>query len=154
LNGYISRINNDEKIYYPACQSDNCRRKVIEDSTGYKCEHCGKTFISFQPTYMISARISDFTESIYVNFAREHGAALMGMKAEEFKEFKENHSEQEVQNFFDSLLLKPFNIMVKGKYEMFNNEYRMRYFAVKVFPHNVQAENKALLKRLEMYSNL
>ena len=154
MNGYISRIKNDDRIFYPACQSDNCRRKVIEDSAGFKCEHCGKTFMSYQPTYMITAKISDFTESIYVNFAREHGTALMGMKAEEFKEFKETHTESEVQNFFDSLNFKPFNIMVKGKYEFFNNEYRMRYFAVKVFPHNVQAENRALLKRLEMYENI
>lgn len=103
---------------------------------------------------MITAKISDFTESIFVNFAREHGTALMGMKAEEYKEFRENNSEQEVQNFFDSLLFKRFNIMVKGKYEYFNGENRMRYFAVKVFPHNVQAENRALLRRLEMYSEL
>lgn len=27
---------------------------------------------------MIQAKVSDFTDSIYVNFAREHGAALMG----------------------------------------------------------------------------
>jgi len=45
---------------------------------------------------MITAKISDFTESIFVNFAREHGTALMGMKAEEFKEFRENNSEQDV----------------------------------------------------------
>lgn len=30
----------------------------------------------------------------------------------------------------------------------------MRFFAVKVFPHNVQAENRALLRRLEMYQCL
>jgi len=29
---------------------------------------------------MIAAKVSDFTDSIYVNFAREHGAALMGKK--------------------------------------------------------------------------
>ena len=30
----------------------------------------------------------------------------------------------------------------------------MRFFAVKVFPHNVQAENRALLKRIEIYRSL
>lgn len=75
---------------------ENCRRKVVEDQGGYRCEHCNKTFASFNPTYMITAKISDFTESIFVNFAREHGTALMGMSATEFKEFKESHSEQEV----------------------------------------------------------
>jgi hypothetical protein len=55
-----------------------------------------KNYMTYQPTYMITAKISDFTESIYVNFAREHGTALMGMTAEEFKEFKENESEEKV----------------------------------------------------------
>ena len=154
LNGYVSRMKNDERIYYPACQGENCSRKVIEDQGGYRCEHCNKSFATFKPTYMIMTKISDFTESIWVNFAREHGTALMGMTAEEFKDFKENNNEEVVQNHFDSLLFKSFNIMVKGKYESFNGENRMRYFAVKVYPHNVQAENKALLKRLEMYANM
>ena len=78
----------------------------------------------------------------------------IGMKAEEFKEFKENESEEKVQAYFDSLLFKTFNIMVKGKFEYFNGEMRMRYFAVKVFPHNVQAENRALLRRIEMYKSV
>lgn len=76
------------------------------------------------------------------------------MKAEEFKEFKESESEEKVQAYFDSLLFKTFNIMVKGKFEFFNGENRMRYFAVKVFPHNVQAENRALLRRLDMFKLL
>ena len=29
LNGYVSRIKNDDKIFYPACQ--NCRKKVMEE---------------------------------------------------------------------------------------------------------------------------
>lgn len=75
--------------------SENCKRKVIEDSNAgnYRCEHCQKTFMTYQPTYMITAKISDFTESIYINFAREHGATLMGMSADEFKDFKETQSD-------------------------------------------------------------
>jgi len=73
------------------------------------------------------------------------------MSAEDFKEFKETESEEKVQAYFDSLMFKTFNIMVKGKFECFNGESRMRFFAVKVFPNNVQAENRALLKRLEIF---
>lgn len=73
------------------------------------------------------------------------------MSAEEFKDFKESETEDKVNQYFDSLLFKTFNIMVKGKFEIFNGENRMRFFAVKVFPHNIQAENRALLRRLEIY---
>ena len=74
----MSRIKNDERIFYAACMSENCRRKVVEEAQGFRCEHCNKSFLSYRPTYMITAKVSDFTDSIYVNFAREHGAALMG----------------------------------------------------------------------------
>jgi hypothetical protein len=101
---------------------------------------------------MFSAQISDFSESIYVNFARDQGTSLMGMTAEAFKKFKEENDEATVQKHFDDLLFKSFNIMVRGKYEYFNGENRVRYFATKVFPHSIVSENKALLSRLDMYS--
>jgi hypothetical protein len=44
--------------------------------------------------------------------------------------------------------------MIKGKIEQYNGENRMRYFAVKVLPHNTQSENKALLRRLELYKHV
>lgn len=154
INGYVARVKNDERIYYPACKGEGCRRKVIEDSNGYRCEHCNQTFADFEPTYMITAKISDFTESIHVTFAREQGTQLMGMTAQEFMKFKNNNTEEDVQEYFDKLHFKTYNLMVKGKYSYYNGEQRMKYFVVKVFPHNVQSENKALLKRLAIYENL
>jgi hypothetical protein len=32
LNGYVSRIKNDDRIFYAACMSENCRRKVVEET--------------------------------------------------------------------------------------------------------------------------
>ena len=77
----------------------------------------------------------------------------MGMTAKEFMNFKENESEQRIQEMIDDRLFKPYNIMVKGKFEYYNGENKMRYFAVKVYPHNIQNENKALLSRLSVYEN-
>lgn len=64
---------------------------------------------------------------------------------------RENCDDDAIATFFDTLLFRQFNIMIKGKFEFYQGENRMRYFAVKVIPHNMQAENKALLKRLDMF---
>ena len=45
---------------------------------------------------MFTAKISDFSDSIYVNFPRNTGDAIMGVTAEEFRDFKENSSEEEI----------------------------------------------------------
>ena len=86
---------------------------------------------------MLQAKISDFTQSIYINFARENGDKVMGMSAEEFKEFKENEDPERVSQLFNDISFQTFNIMIKGKFEFFKGENRIRYFAVKVFPHNI-----------------
>ena len=78
-------------MFYLACP--DCRRKVIDDGTGYRCESCDKSFNDCQPTYMLSAKISDFSSSIYISFCRELGDTIMGgMTAREFKDFKETHN--------------------------------------------------------------
>jgi replication factor A1 len=154
LNGYVSKIKNDDRLFYPACKNDNCRKKVTEDHGGFRCETCNLTFTDYNPTYMFSACISDLTDSIYISFTREQGTALIGMTAEEFRRFKEKNDESAVQAHFDKLLFKRFNVMVKGKYEYFNGETRMKYFAVKVLPFNVKTENSALLSRLAIFDKM
>jgi len=83
---------------------------------------------------MISAKISDFTDSLYINFTRDHGEALIGMPADVFKQKSEQMSEDELSDFFDSLMFKHFNIMIKGRMETYMGEQRIRYFALKVLP--------------------
>lgn len=67
---------------------------------------------------MITAKIADITDSVFVNFAREHGTSIMGMNAQEFKEMRDNcDDDQQMMAFFDQLLFRQFNIMIKGKIE-------------------------------------
>lgn len=75
----------------------------------------------------------------------------MGMTAQEFMKFKDTHSDAELKSFFDSLLFKEMNIMVKAKYEYYNGEQKLKFFAAKVQPRNAELENKALLNRLSIY---
>lgn len=152
LNGYIRYIKNDEKLFYLACTQ--CKRKVLEDMHGYRCEHCSKTFASVNPTYMIKARVSDFTDSIYVNFAREHGDSIMGgLSADDFMKLREQGEEQ-AKAYLESLEFRSYNMMLKGRLEEYQGQTRMTYFAMKVFPVMTQADNKSLLRRLEIYQEM
>ena len=44
---------------------------------------------------MINAKVSDFTESLYVNFCRNEGEAIIGMPAEVFRSKEELWSPEE-----------------------------------------------------------
>jgi len=53
------------------------------------------------PTYMMNAKISDLSGSIYIQFPRELGDSIIGMGAKEFREFKEqnSHDPEAVRNY-------------------------------------------------------
>lgn len=89
MAAYVSYIKNDERAYYLACPEENCRRKVVENdgmngqSGKYKCDHCNRTYDNCSPTYMLLARIADFSDSVYVNFYRGQADTIMGGKTAE-----------------------------------------------------------------------
>lgn len=110
---------------------------------------------------MISAKISDFTDSLYVNFTRDQGEAIIGMPADAYKKKTDQMSEDEISDFFDTLMFKHYNIMIKGRMETYQGEQRIRYFALKVLPsegpqgvRHVQNENRSLLDRLKIYQDM
>jgi hypothetical protein len=44
------------------------------------------------PTYSILAKVSDLSDSVFINFYKELGDNVMDMKADEFMNTKENDS--------------------------------------------------------------
>ncbi len=74
-------------MMYNACP--DCRKKVQDEPAGYRCENCNKIHTNMVPTYMLTAKISDLSGSIYIQFPRELGDYIMGGKsAREFMDFK------------------------------------------------------------------
>lgn len=64
LSGYVSHIITDDKVFYLGCP--DCRRKVIEEIAGFKCESCNKVQSTCIPTYMMSAKVTDVSGSMFI----------------------------------------------------------------------------------------
>lgn len=71
-------------MFYLACKM--CKKKVIDESNGYRCERCEKTFADAVPTYNFAMRVSDFTDTHIFNVLGDVGEAILGMTAAEFYE--------------------------------------------------------------------
>jgi hypothetical protein len=44
ISAYVWILRNDDKTYYLACPEEQCKRKVIEESVGWRCTNCDKTY--------------------------------------------------------------------------------------------------------------
>ena len=89
VSAYIWILKNDDKTYYLACPNENCKRKVIEESVGWRCSSCDQTYPSCVPTYMLSSKMADASDANFINFYKAEGTAIMGLPADKLKEIKD-----------------------------------------------------------------
>lgn len=149
----MSRVITDEKMTYNACP--DCHRKVQDEPAGYRCEHCNKIHMTMVPTYMLTAKVSDLSGSLYVQFPRELGEPIMaGLNAKEFLELKERLDEGELRTFLNEKVYNQYHqMLIKASADTFGGEGRYRFYAFKVYGHSLREEDSMLLKRLSIFQN-
>ena len=81
VNGFLSWFQNDESklMYYLSCPT--CKKKVIDEAGGYRCEKCQKTFNEAIPIYNFAFRLNDFTNGLILQCLGEVGEQIMGVPA-------------------------------------------------------------------------
>ncbi|CAI2359121.1 unnamed protein product [Moneuplotes crassus] len=178
INGYVSYIKADEKATYLGCP--DCYRKVYQDYEGhFYCEKCAKSLEKGgQYIYMLTARISDATDSLFVNLYRDNANPIMGgMTADEYSRFREDNltkvdekiDQRTLALFKDKITsnyFKHHSILIRIKPEEHNNEIRFKYAGTtsikgnnpssndnKYIQFSFKKDNQNLLDRLECYSN-
>lgn len=79
------------------------------------------------------------------------GDLALGISAQEFRKRFENASEDELENFLDSLVFKPMSLLIRTQEDNYGGNTRTRYFAQKLLQRNVVNETKSLLHRMSIY---
>jgi replication factor A1 len=118
ITGFISNIlhgeeGNPKQLYYLACPA--CKKKMVNDFNGYKCERCDKTFKEAVPTYNFAIRINDFTDSQIFNVLGECGEALMGMTATEL--FKHHGDFSRIDEICRNQSFRDVQLLIRVKAE-------------------------------------
>lgn len=120
-----------ENLYYPACGSDACNKKVTMEPDGtWRCEKCDRTFEEPQYRYILSANVADYTGQFWLSGFNDIGEQLIGVTAGELQRLKdENESE------FAAVLQRAANKMYmfncRAKQDTFNDQTRVRYTVTK-----------------------
>lgn len=82
-------------MFYLSCPI--CKKKVIDENAGFKCENCNKVQQKAIPMYTFTARVSDLSGNCFLQFMGESGDAVMGMTSTEFKNLKEHAGVEEIK---------------------------------------------------------
>lgn len=84
-----------ENFAYPACSSENCNKKVIDQNDGtWRCEKCEVSHPRPQWRYIMSVNVNDHTGQLWLSCFDDVGRVIMGMSADELMEIKENDEDR------------------------------------------------------------
>ena len=87
ISGEIVKLMADRDLWYMACPTPDCKKKVTPSDTGmgYVCEKCQKTYPNCLPTYNFSILVGDQTQAQFMSVLGDTGEGIIGMPAADLK---------------------------------------------------------------------
>ncbi|KAG1471769.1 hypothetical protein G6F56_001933 [Rhizopus delemar] len=135
-----------ESVAYAGCP--DCRKKLLQEENGWRCEKCQKTHPSPDWKYILTMGINDSTSQIFFNTFDETGRVLMGMPATELMELKDRDTTA-FQRVCNKALFKTYNFKGRAKSEVYNDQSRIKYTLMEASPIDFVKESQELVNSIE-----
>ncbi|CAL1689739.1 unnamed protein product [Lasius platythorax] len=137
-----------ENSIYKACPIDNCRKKLIDQSTGiFRCEKCNKDYSIFTYRLLASMNLADATGNRWIVAFNENAEKILGMSAQELGQLKENDNDAYLQKLNEANF-KRFIFNLRAKSEVFQDEMRMKHTCTSVTPLNYKTHLTYLMDKV------
>ena len=109
------------------------------------------------PTYIISVKLTDSTDSLWVRLYGENALPIMnGMTPDKFKQYLnlgDETREQEIKELLTSLNFRQFSVLVKPSVNDYNGQQSISFFGSKVFDFSYKKSNDFLIERLKIFED-
>lgn len=140
-----------QPIAYPACQTENCNKKVIDENPGeWWCEKCQKKWPKPKYRYVLSANVADHTGTLWLSCFDDAGQKIVGMEADRMMEFQDE-DDMKFKHALQEATCKTFNFRVRGKMETFQDQPKPRYQVYNIYPLDFVKESRKLAATLKQY---
>ncbi|KND02596.1 replication factor-a protein 1 (rpa1) [Spizellomyces punctatus DAOM BR117] len=143
----------DQNLWYPACPSENCNKKVTDVSTGWRCEKCDKLYPNPSYRYILSLSISDHTGGMWLQAFNETAQSLLGKSADELVQLKDMDPAA-----FAAVLAAPnfriYDFKVRAKAETYQDEAKVRSTIMGYTPINYASASHELSSMIEQYGSM
>lgn len=126
IRASVVYIKNTGPMAYPACSTQGCNKKVIEEEPGqWRCEKCQVSFPQPNYRYVLSINVADHTGSLWLSLFDEAGEAVMGMSANDFMKIKlddEENGSINHSNILQEATCKTYNFRTRAKMETYQDQ--------------------------------
>ncbi|ETS61649.1 hypothetical protein PaG_04143 [Moesziomyces aphidis] len=140
-----------ENLYYTACPSDGCNKKVTPDHEGnWRCEKCDRSYEQPEYRYILSTNVADATGQIWLSGFNDDATKLMGMSAGELHKLREE-SESEFTAVLHRAANRMYTFNCRAKMDSFNDQARVRYTISRAAPVDFAKAGAELVDAINAY---
>ncbi|KIL69845.1 hypothetical protein M378DRAFT_68419 [Amanita muscaria Koide BX008] len=136
-----------DNLWYPACPTTNCNKKVTEINENWRCEKCDQSFANPEYRYIISLAAADWSGQAWLQGFNDVGLAVFGMSANDLVEIKTSDEAR-----FNAILhranCQTYNFVCRAKQDSYNDQIRIRYGISRILTPDYKEETKALIESL------
>ncbi|SNX84757.1 probable Replication factor-A protein 1 [Melanopsichium pennsylvanicum] len=140
-----------ENLYYTACPSDGCNKKVsIDHENNWRCEKCDRSYEAPEYRYILSTNVADATGQIWLSGFNEDASKLIGMSAGELHKLRED-SESEFTAALHRAANRMYLFNCRAKMDTFNDTARVRYTISRASPVDFAKAGTELVNAIKAY---
>ncbi|KAK9467881.1 hypothetical protein V1512DRAFT_285780 [Lipomyces arxii] len=139
-----------ENFAYPACPTEGCNKKLIDDGDSWRCEKCEKTFPEPVYRYVLMFGIYDHTGQMWLSSFDDVGKIVLGRPAGDYMKLRDEESAGVVDEFAKHTGLA-YTFRVRARQDTYQQTTRPRFSALSAVPLDYAAESKALASMISSF---
>jgi replication factor A1 len=152
IKASVSFIKPDN-FSYPACSSDNCSKKVIEQSDGtWRCERCNINHPEPLHRYILTAAVVDETGQMWLNLFNEQAEQLIGCDANTLLNIKATTDDSLRKYLTEKVLFKEYAFRIRAKLDSYQGVDRARFQVLSLGEIDPASEAEALAEIIDKLS--
>ncbi|KAF2671052.1 replication factor A 1 [Microthyrium microscopicum] len=139
-------------MWYAACQTEKCNRKVIEVNEGeWRCEMCQKNWPRPSYRYVLSVNVADHTGQLWLSAFDDSGKIIMGVTGDEAQKAKEV-DDSALKDIIEAATCKTYSFRCRAKLDTYNDEARVRYQIMYTNQVDFVRESARLAQQIKAFS--
>lgn len=137
------------KLAYPACPSDDCKKKLVQMTEGWHCEKCDKAYPAPHYRYILSLTMMDHTGSKWASAFNQEALEMLGDRRAEDVMNLADLDNSSYEHAFRIAQFEQYICKFRVKSEVVNDEERVKVTIARLEKVDYRAESMNLINAIQ-----
>jgi replication factor A1 len=138
-----------DNFSYPACSSEGCNRKVIEQHDGtWRCEKCDINHAVPLYRYILTISVLDQSGQLWITMFEDQAKQFLGVSANDLVKYRDEDNNKFTQ-IVSAVQMKEYEFRIRARQDNYNGQVRIRYNATSISKIDFGIEAEYLVSKFD-----